>query len=792
MSFLHSTLRHFRKNKVQLSIALVGLVLGWSCFISISIYLQKELTFDQFHEKSDRIFRVTHNEKAGEIPGTRHLATVGPPMGPGLKETYPQVEEFVRLRQSSDWIVRFGERQHYENSVWYADPSFFKIFSFRLSEGNQFHALDLPNSVVITQEMALKYFGQIHVLGKTLTMNQTEWTVTGVLEPIPSNSHITFDFLLPFQSFHVPYGYPVTLESWGWISFHTYVLLKDSQDAFALQKQLPELVKQHWEEERAKKFRLELQPLHDIYLGEVNQNQMVSGNATYLSVLAIAGLMIMIVASFNFANLFTVIAISRAKEVGVNKLLGATKGHLARKLNVEAVILVVTSLLISLSMLPLWIEFLPWPAPLSQLTSAAYLKGILFLFAVSVFIGGVAGFYPARLLVQYDFQKLLKGSFKVGKTGIVLRRGMLLFQFIVSITLLCSVLIIFSQMEYLRRKDLGYVKDELLLLHVPGEELATKFQPLKNKLLENPAVTNVSIGGGRMDGDTGNVPIYTENTSETGEAMSIDAVTFDFFKTIGTNLIAGREFVPTHPADTLNGVIINVSAAKELGWTPDTALGKKIRIGDIVLHGEVIGVVPDFNFGSLHNTIKPLVISYPRTRLQDVYVRFNGKDLSKIVSSVSKDWKVVLPHLPFDYAFLNDHLAELYRNDQEFSNIFQFFAIIAICIACLGLYGLISQDVLYRVKEIGIRKVLGANTLGLTSLLLKQFLILIVCANLVAWPISFYIMNHWLSEFSYRTAISWFVFPVASAVVFLLCFLSVSVLSIKAAMANPTKSLRAE
>lgn len=792
MSFLRSTLRHFSRNKAQLTIALSGLLLGWSCFISIGIYLNKEFTYDQFHEKKDRIYRVTHNEKAGEIPSSRHLATVGPPMGPALKETYPQVEDYVRFRYSPDWIVRYEDKHNYENSVWYVDPSIFNVFSFTLAEGNPANALDLPNNVVITQQIARKYFGNDNALGKTLTMNQAEWKVTGVLNPIPANSHISFDFLLPFQSFRVPYGFPVSLESWGWISFHTYVLLKEGQDPISVQDQLPELVKQHWEGDRAKKFRLELQPLSEIYLGDVRHDQMASGNITYLSALGVAGILILLVASFNFANLFTAIGISRAREVGVRKLLGAAKNNLSLNLTLEAISIVALSLIVSVLALPTWLGFLPWATSLSFFTFTEILTGCLMLLLLAFIIGALAGLYPSRLLTQYDFQKLLKGSFKVGKTGLALRRGMLLAQFIVSIALLSSVFIISSQMEYLRTKDLGYVKNELLLLHVPGEELVSQFERLRNKLTEIPYITAVSVGGGRMDGDNGNVPIYTETTPETGESMSIDAVKFDFFKTIGIQLVAGREFTLNQPADTLNGVIINTSAAKALGWAPEEALGKKIRIGEIVMNGEVIGVVPDFNFGSLHMAIQPLVISFPHTRLQDVYVRFSGGDLPELVSSIEGAWKSTVPHLPFDYTFLNNHLESLYQNDQSFSLMFRFFAIMAICIACLGLYGLISQDVLYRVKEIGIRKVLGANTLGITGLLLRQFIILITLANLVAWPLSYYFMNRWLHEFSYHTSISLLIFPIAAVLVLLISLITVSYLSIKAAMANPVKSLRVE
>ena len=773
-------------------IALFGLVLGWGSFISIGTYLYQELTYDRYHEKYDRIFRVTHNEKGGEIPGTRHLATVGPPLGPALKATFSQIEDVVRFRDCGNVIIRRGDVQHYETRGFYVDSSVFKIFSFSLIKGNSQTALSHPNQVVISQSMAKKYFGQEDPIGQVINMAPDyELKVTGVLGHVPANSHLQFDFLVPFDAFKVPHGYPVTLESWGWISFHTYVLLKPKQNARALENLLPGLVKSHWTEERAKKFKLQLQPLADIYFGDVRHDQVASGNKTDLYVLAGAGLLIMVVAIFNFANLFTVISISRAKEVGVRKVLGANKKTIAGHLSGEAVLLVISSLAVSIALLPLWSYFLPWQSTFRFVPAATLIVIIGVLLLIAGITGLLSGIYPSRLLISYDFQKLLKGAFKVGKAGLVIRRSMLFSQFVVSIALVICVLIIASQMKYLRTKELGYVKDELLLLRMPGEILAAKYPQLKTQLERNPNVMSVSVGGGRMEGETGNVPIYAAGaTDEMGTPMAIDAVTFDFFKTIGINLIAGREFSLMSPADTLRGVIINESAAKEFHWSLEEAVGKKIRVGDIVLDGEVIGVVPDFNFGSLRVAIAPLVISYPRTRLQDVYVRFSSKDLNAVLSSVQADWKVILPDIPFDHVFLSSHLETLYKQDQLFEVMFQFFAAIAIFIACLGLYGLISQDIIYRIKEIGIRKVLGATTKEITILILKQFIVLIIIANILAWPLSYIFMQRWLNGFIYHTSIHWVVFPAAGIGTLVLALLSIASHSLKAAMTSPVDSIR--
>lgn len=786
------SIRHFIKNRSQILMSFIGLVLGWFCFLAISLYLFNELTYDQFHEKHKRIYRVTHNEKAGEIPGIRHLATVGPPMGPALKQTFSEVEEAVRLRYSPDWIVRLGDNQHYENGVWYADPSLFTVFDFKFVDGNKEDAFALLNNVVITDEIAKKYFGNVQdASGRIITMNNEEWKVSGVIE-IPENSHIHFDFLLPFEKFTVPFGYPVTLDSWGWISFHTYILLKDNTSPEVLEEQLPQLVKQHWDGDRARKFKLQLQPLDDIYLGDVKNELIASGNKTYLMVLGTSGLLILLVASFNFNNLFTIISMSRAREIGIRKLLGSERSKLKLGIQADAVFLVAGALILAVGLFPILSSFLPFGASINVVPSDMLIKGIAVVTALAVTIGLIAGIYPSRLLVRADFQRLLKGSFKVSRAGVMLRRTMLLAQFLVSVALMSCVFIIGNQINFLETKDLGFAKNELLLLRVPGEELAGNFDPLRNKLLTHPSITGVSIGGGRMDGDNGNVPIQTETTEEGGIPMAIDAVTFDFYRTIGIKLLAGHEFDRDLPADTLAGVLINESAAQVFGWDADEAIGNKIKVGEIVLDGTIIGVIPDFHFGSLHSVVQPLVVYYPRTRLQDVYVRYNTNDIPSLIGDVSQTWSATFPHLPMDYVFLNSHLETLYSKDKDFSFIFRFFALVAILIACSGLYGLISQDIFYRIKEIGIRKVFGANTWMIIKLLLRSFVAIVLIATILSVPLAVYFMNKWLSQFAYHIYIPWYGFALSAVLVLMIAIGTVITMTLQAAKVNPTRLLRAE
>lgn len=785
--------RHLMKNKVQLLLCITGLVLGWGSAISIGRYLYHELTYDKFNEKHSRIYRVTHNEKAGRIPGTRHIANVGPPMGPALKNTFPQVEDAVRFRYSPEVVMRYGDVQFYENKLFYADPSVFNVFTFPFLKGDPATALSLPNNIVITEEMEERYFGGEDAMGKTLLMHgTTPLKVTGVLKNLPTNIHLDFDFLLPFEAFRVPFGFPVNLESWGWVSFHTYVLLREGASAQELEDGIPTLVRQHWPPERADRFKVELQPLADIYFGDVLHEAVASGNKTNVFVLSTAGLLTMIIAIFNFTNLFTLIAISRAKEVGVRKVLGAAKTRIAGSLGAESVVIVVFSLLVAIVLERAWGSYLPWAAGVSNVSLNESLIAIAILMLVAVLVGVVAGVYPSRLLASLDFHKLLKGAFRTSKTGAVLRKAMLMGQFVVSIALVSSVFIISGQMKYLLGRDLGYEKDELLILRAPGDQLQTHFPQLRTLLEGNSLVKGVSIGGGRMDGDTGNVPIYTATTEETGQPMAIDAVSFDFFNTIGITPVSGREFTLTQPADTLRGVIINESAAKELGWTTETALGQKIRIGDILFDGEVIGVVPDFNFSSQHTIIKPLVISYPRTLLQDVYVRFDPARVNALITSLAENWSQVFPELPFDYVFLNSHLEHLYQADKTFSEMFSIFAVMAIVISCLGLFGLINQDIVYRLREISIRKVLGASAGHVVHILLRQFVLIMLIANIAAWPLSYFFMDRWLNTFAFHQSLQWYLFPLATLCMLAVALLAVGVNAWRAAQSNPVVVLRKE
>ena len=786
--------RSIQRNVSSSLINFFGLIFGFTSLLVIVSYIDHELTYDQHHERADRIYRVTHNEKAGEIPGIRHVATVGPPVGPALKQTFTQVEDAVRFRYSPDRIMRVNDNQHYESRVFYADPSVFNIFTFPFLKGDPRTSLSLPNNVVITAEMATKYFGDEDPIGKTIVMdNTTNLIVSGVLASLPSNTHLKFDFLLPFESFRVPFGYPVNLSSWGWISFHTYVLLKPGASSAELENQLVSLVKNNWPEERAKKFKIQLQALDDIYLGDVLHEDVASGNRTYIFVLAVAGCFILLIAGFNFANLYTVVSITRAKEMGIRTVMGARKNFIARYLCIEAIVVSICSVLIALAILPVVVGYLNDLGFSIDHYSFFANKLSWLTIGIAVVTGLLAALYPASMLSSFQFSQLLKGSFRTSPRGTTVRKGLVFVQFCITITLIACVLIIRSQMNFIGKKDLGYAKDELLVLRMPGEDLMNRFGTIKAHLMQNKHVVGVSLSGGRMDGDSGNVPIYIEGNLDEGIPMAIGSATFDFFKTIDTPLIAGREISEQLPADTLRGVLINEAAVKTFGWTNEQALGKKIRVGDIVLDGEIIGIIPDFNFGLLRSSVAPLVMYYPRTRVQDIFVRFQaGTDVNVLLTSLEQDWKIVAGEFPFDFTFLGEYLNSLYTSEKFFFLLFKMFAVVAMLISSLGLFALVNQDVLFRVKEIGIRKTLGATVADILLMIINPFVLLIIAAGVVSIPFSWWGMKTWLSEFSYHVSIEWTIFLWAIIVSLFIALLTVSYNALKAGLANPAKSLRSE
>ncbi len=794
-NYIKIALRNVRRHKVNSFINIFGLAIGLACSMLIFLFVRHEKSYDRFHEKADLIYRVTYEEV--NTPAQRHLATVSPPMAAALVETYPEIVHAVRLRVPDPQLFSRGEQQFHESDFFFADSSFFDVFSFPLAQGNPETALAATHSIVLTPETARKYFGNENPMGQVVTMNhERDLTVTGVLEPIPSHTHLPFDFLISFTTFEVPPGYPVTLESWGWISFHTYVVLTEEADAAVVEAKLPDFMRTHFDEERARNVRLRLQPVTDIYLGQPKHPKIASGQVAYVYGLSGIAVLILLLACFNFMNLSTAHSMRRSKEVGVRKVLGASRSHLRRQFLGESVLIALLSLILALLLLDGLQEILNRVVGLEvALPPSDYPIMLLIFLGVALLVGMLGGSYPALVLSSFQPAGALKGQVPARLSGGTSRRTLIVLQFSIAIALIAGSIMVREQMKYVHSKELGFEKEQVIALHGPGLELLARYGALKEKLLQNPKVIRVTMNEKMFDGDQGSVPIYPEGSNDQEVyAMNIYNLHFDFLETLGIDVLEGRAPSEAFPSDSASAVMLNRTAAKIFaaavpGW--DAPIDKRVRVSNI-MEGRIIGIVEDFHFASLHTEIGPLVLYFSRTPTDKVFLRVHPGNIPELLALLERDWKQIFPEHPFVFTFLDEYIHQLYLADQQFSRLVLVFSLLTIVIACLGLYGLVAFVTQLRTKEIGIRKVLGASVPGIIMLLSKRFLLYILVANLIAWPLAYFGVNQWLEGFAYRIDPGVGTFVLAGGLALLIALLTLSHQSIRAALADPVKALRYE
>ncbi len=791
-NYLKIGFRNLKKDKISAAINIIGLSLGFVSALVILLYVHRELQVDASFEFGDRVYRLINDERPHSETG-RLLATVGPPFAPTLAAEYPEVEKAVRLRYAENVVFKSGANQYYENDVIYADRDFFHLFSFPLAKGNPTTALSEPNSIVLTPEMSEKYFGKEDPMGKSILMNEgTSLRVTGILEESPRKTHLDFDFLISFETFRVPYGYPVTLESWGWISFHAYVLLKEGVDPLVFDQKLVDFAARHMFNERPVRASYHLQPLSDVYFHSqdmMNSGEHKHGSLTYTYGLLSIAFLILLIAGFNFMNISTARSIRRAGEVGIRKVVGARKGQLILQFTSEALAISMISVLLALlifefSRIPLF-NYLNW-----QLTFKYqdYLILIPLLVGGTFALGILSAIYPAILMSSFKPLHVLKGKIKSSAVEMNIRKVLVVLQFTITTGLIVSSLLVSKQMEFIRNKDLGFDREHVISLQMRTDDFMERYQLGKQLFSRHPQVVSVTAGD-VINGDYGSVPITPAGADE-GIAMHWMGGYFDYCSTIGIEVIEGRDFSYSHPSDTVTGIIINESALRAFGW--EEALGQGLQVNTNI-NGEVIGVVKDFHLHSLHDPIEPVVITVPRTRMQNIILRIRSvDDIDQLIAALQRDWIQIAPDLPFHFSFLDDNLNLQYESDLQFSRLITFFGGLAIFIAGLGLYGLIAIISTYRVKEIGIRKVLGASVMNIYVLLCSSFFLLVLIANLIALPLAWWVLNGWLDQFSYRTEVNYTLFVFAILISLGIALASLSYQVIKTARANPIKAIRHE
>ena len=795
--YLKIAVRNLWKNKVFSFINLLGLTVGLTCCFLIGLYISHELSYDNFQAKGDRIVRVIMEYSfGGPVVKGNYTSTK---VYPAFKKNFPEIEEGVRMSQRAR-IVKYGGKLFDEKRFLYADSTFFDMFSFPLSEGNSQQALSGLNKVIITRSTAAKYFGNQDPVGKIINVGSegTAYQVTGITADCPANSQIKFDFVASFSSL----GETQEITYYD-ANFTTYFLLRNKNSIPILEQKIPGFMKKDIGADytASSYITYHLEPFKKVHLYSEYDGFEPNGSITYVFIIGAVALLILAIACFTYINLSTARSIERAKEVGIRKVSGAYRAQIFSQFIGESLVLSVMGLLFSLILVAL---FLPAFGRLAEreIHISAIISPFFIIFSVAVIIciSLLAGSYPAFVLSSYQPVKVLKGIFKKSGSGLWLRKSLIIFQFMISVFLIVATFIIQNQLHFIQHKKLGYDRDHVLVLPLDGKIMST-MSGFKSELKMNSHIKNVSCV---RDPPTHILGGYSMNRpGMTGQAhlsVTADPVDEEFIKTTGLEIIAGTDLIQQdikdvwdvkEQKDRIYHYVLNESAARALGWSPQEAIGKKMFLGE-QRPGFVKAVVRDFHFSSLHDPIRPLVIFEEEWGPSQLLIKVSGGNLPQTISYIASKWKTYAAHRPFEYHFLDEDYNKLYGAELRTGKVMNIFASIAIILAALGLFGLSAYSTQQRTKEIGVRKVLGAGMMQIVSLLSKDFVKLVIVAAIIALPLAGFMMNKWLQDFAYRIDISWWIFALAGISSALIAVITVSFQAIKAATANPVKSLRTE
>ena len=805
-NYLRSALRSLTRHKFISFINISGLTIGLTCCLLILIYIVKELSYDKFNTNAANIYRVTRSFNNEDGVVNLHLGAVAPPVGAFLQNEFQDIKKVTRVYPAGKIVMRYKEKLLAETGSFFADESFFSFFDVKTIKGNPKKALTDPFSIMMTADLARKYFGNEDPINKEVRLgNQFNFKVTGIFEPFPANSQLHPQMLLSFNTLKdsTIYGKKNLETNWGNNSFFTYILLPDNYNADNLQRLLPGFLDKYARQpdqagnyRESKYSKLILQKFLDIHLrshldDEIEQN----GDIKRVYIFSAIALFILLIACINYMNLSTARSTLRAKEIGIRKVIGAEQNEIITQFLGESVLITYLSLALALIL-----TFLLLPV-INNFSELGLSGNILFqpqiglpVLVLPLVIGIISGLYPAIFMSSFKPAKVLKGVLKVGSGSISFRKVLVVLQFSISIILIVATTIVFQQLSYMQRKSLGLNKDHIVSL---GNGIpANQFEAFKADLLQNPSIQNIArssrLPSGRLLDDQ-NISIFDgdEAKSVKADVKYINA-DYGFIPTYGIKMAAGRNFSRDF-ADSAN-YILNALAVKMLGWkSPESAIGKDLSYGGV--KGKVVGVVNDFHFESLHQNIVPLLMRIPpfeNSNYGRVSIKIAGNNITSTLSIIEQTWKKHQPETPFEYTFLDERFQKLYNTEQQQGSLFTIFSFIAIFIACLGLFGLSAFTISQRVKEIGVRKVLGASIQQIVAELSKDFLKLVLIAAVISLPVAWYAMNQWLLDFAFRISIQWWVLAMAGVIAVIIAFATISFQSVKAAMANPVKSLRSE
>lgn len=813
-NFFVISLRNLLKRKGYTTLNILGLTIGITCCMLIFQYVSYERSYDTFQKNSSQIVRIRLDEyKQGKL--LWQSATSYPAFGPLMKKDYPEVQNYCRLIDDELLLsndaknLKFSEKKGY-----FADPSSISMLGVELAAGNNATALDAPNKIIVSQTMARKYFGTTDVIGKILQSHgdgrakPDVYQITGVFKDYPKNSHLIIDYLVSYETLRKALKEQGDKEdsantAIGWYDFYVYLQLKPGTDLQAFQAKMPAFAAKYVNKRKGAKGsqfsgnKLYIIPFSDIHLySNYNQEAEVNGSDSAVNFMFLIGLIILGIAWINYINLSTARSVERAKEVGVRKVLGAAKGNLVRQFMLENVLLNLTAILLAglaVAMLTPWFNNLMG----KDVSTGFSMSGKYWLIFFAIFCSGtlLSGLYPAFVLSDYKPVAVLKGAFKNTSGGLILRKSLIVVQFGISVVLIAGTIIVYQQVNFMRKQKLGVDINQTLVLSgvqsIPDSVYQDALQPFKSELLKIPGVKSMTSSSNVMGQE-----IYWTNGFQSldhkelgGSTVYRLGVDYDFIPQFGMKLLAGRNFSKDFPTDK-KGAILNDRALAQMGFKdPQDAIGKKISNGDTLT---VIGVIQSFHHMGLQKPIDPQLISL-RPNARNAYsIKLQTNELQGTVAAVKVLWSRYFPNDPFSYFFLDDEFNAQYQSDQRFGEMFTLFASLAILIACFGLIGLSAYNILQRTKEVGIRKVLGASVQNVVFILSKDFLLLVILSFVVAAPVSWFIMHQWLQDFAYRITISWWVFGVAGALALLIALSTISYQAIKAAIANPVRSLRSE
>jgi len=799
--FFQIAWRQLMKRKFYSGINITGLAIGMACCLVITLYVRNELSYDRYHVKGDRIYRVTQtfrNFQEGQTvtpPSPTDFQVWGcAPVGPALQADFPQIEKMVRFMSPTSLLLQREDKRFQQDNLLFMDSTAFDVFSWKMLQGDPHTALVKLNSIVLTRSVARKFFGDANPVGQVLRAdNDFNLEVTGVMEDVPANSQFTFNGLISMSTMRK--FRPDIFDQWGYVDFYTYLLLKENSSVESLRSQASAFLKRNIP--GYKGYAISFEKMEGAYLHSVAARQPgPTGSLLNVYLFACIAVFILVIACINFMNLSTARSLERAKEVGVRKVLGVKPVSLMRQFLFESVLVSLFAAVIAVVLAQMGLPLIGQLA--GKDLSQVRLLTPLWLVGIGVFgvaVGLLAGIYPAWFLSGFNPLTVLKGKFNPSRNGLSLRKALVVFQFTLSIALIAGTAIVYTQLKYLDRHELGFQKDQMVILNFEGDQkVEEQINVVKKAIADQPGV--VSVASSRAVPGEFLPNAYTQLEAPDGSMVAngplIYEIDFDFIPTYHIPIVAGRNYSRAFTTDSAESMVINEAAARMFGYThPADAVGKKFDQWG--RKGVVIGVVRDFNFRSLHQAVEPLTLRYGYTNvLNRISVAIKGDNVPGTIAALKKTWDRIAPQRPFLYHFLDESFGAQYEADRHFGQLFSLFSLLAIGIACLGLFGLSTFMAQQRIKEIGIRKVLGSSVTGIVLLLSRDFLKLIFLAALVAIPLCWWAMNSWLQGFAYRIMLGPVVFLEAALIALAVAVLTIAWQAVKAARANPIRSLRSE